>query len=224
MGVGVHDFREIPLLFVSEGEKKMGATRKTTPEVKDKIIQFLWDYQDKHNGDTPAQVVIGRHSGINPSGIGYWLGLLIDDGRLNKISSNPFRATITDHPKNKSAIERFKRLRQRIEDANEREREQIRQRQAEDAQTEQLQQDRAAVFAAAPTVEALPAPVAGNNGAPVVAAPEVQAIDRLARTRGDYLHAQKAVKSEMPKLLKIADERDLVFELISRGYTITKVR
>jgi hypothetical protein len=32
------------------------------------------------------------------------------------------------------------------------------------------------------------------------------------------------VKAEMPKLLKIADERDLVLELVNRGYTVAKNR
>jgi hypothetical protein len=222
----VYDFRDIPLLFMSEGEEDMGAPRKTRAELLDKIIQFIWDYQDKHSGTTPKMGVIGNHLGNAGTSINYYIALLVEEGRLNKISSHPFRATITDVPANKSAISRFKKLRERMDAADARERERIRENQEHERENEQRASDREAALALisdvseAPTVSSAPMPARRT----VSPDPIIAAVDSYSRNRSDYYAAQKAVKAEMPKLLKIADERDIVFELVSRGYTVAKNR
>lgn len=234
---GVKDLSDIPLLF-AEGEIDMGAPKKTRAELLDKVIQFIWDYQEKHNGETPQQTVIERHVGIKGSGGFYYIALLVEEGRLNKISSRPFRVTITSHPKNASAINRFKRLRQKQEEHDEQERQRIREEQERNATAEQMQNDKAAVFAAASETM-----VAENENAPAEkpAIPLnqektesrawdrqlsslVQSADRYVTASDQYRAAQRALKSEMPRLIKFADERDLVFELVGRGYTVSKNR
>jgi hypothetical protein len=229
----VRSFDDIPLLFVSEGEEEMGATRKKTPERLDKIIQLIWDYQDKHNGETPTMTFIGNHIGVQATGVGYWINLLVDDGRLDRISSRPFRTTITEHPKNKSAIDRWKRLRAIKERDEEAERDRIREEQARTAQTEQRERDRATVLEAAVDQVAAPSQRPPSEmeiwerqtgRTPTKPDPLIGAIDSYATKRSDYYAAQRAVKAEMPKLLKIADERDLVLELVNRGYTVAKNR
>lgn len=236
----VRDLRDIPLLF-TEGEDEMGAPKKTRAQLLDKIIQFIWDYQDRHNGETPKLEVIGRHVGVAPSGMGYYAGILVDDGRINRISVRPFRATLTTHKDNQRAIESFKRLRDRIERANEHEREQIRERQEQERVTEQRVADKSAVFAAAgdtvvdtlpvqTTVAPLERPAIAKNWdrqmglAPHSQTADGQKLDAFDDAQARLRAVNKEVKSMMPRLLKIADERDLVFELVSRGYRVDKVR
>jgi hypothetical protein len=230
---GVHDFRDIPLLFV-EGEVDMGAPKKTRAELLDKIIQFIWDYQDKHNGETPSQVLIERHAGIHTNGGSYYMAMLVDEGRLNKISSRPFRVTITEHPANKKAIDRFKRFRERMERADEAERQRIREEQEHNAVAEQRQSDRDAVFASADdtmVVEDRPAPAPErpaipleNRGEHQTIAPLVAKAARYVDTNDQHRVALRELKTEMGRLIKLADERDLVFELVGRGYTVSKTR
>lgn len=236
----VHDFRDIPLLF-TEGEDKMGAPKKTRAELLDKIIQFIWDYQDKHAGDSPKLEVIGRHVGIKAEGVGYYAAILVDEGRLNRISVRPFRATILEHKDNKRAIDRWKRLRARVEEADAREREQIRERQGAEQITDQRQTDRAAALAlvgdtvVAESPPPSPSPEARTFERPAIARswdrqmgtgqqqdPDAVKVERFNEAQSRVREVNREVKALMPKLLKIADERDLVFELISRGYTVKK--
>jgi hypothetical protein len=234
---GVKDFSDIPLLFV-EGEVDMGAPRKTRAEKLDQIIQFIWDYQDKHEGATPSQTLITRQCGLVSGGGFYYINLLIDEGRLNKIASNPFRATITDHKDNKRAIERFQRIRKLREQEEERERDQIRERQAQEAETGQRADDKQALLETvtdtavaedrSPPPSPTPAPerpltYLEKHMGPQVA-PLIGKADRYVTASEQYRTAQRELKTEMPRLIKFADERDLVFELVSRGYTVSKAR
>jgi len=203
----------------------MVGRRKTTPEVLDKIVQFVWDYQDKHNGDTPTIEAIGRHVGFSGQSGGYFIGLLIDDGRFNKISSRPFRVTIADHPMNKSAISRWKRIRDQIERDEAAERDRIRQEQDKAAQGEQLQQDKQALFSAMTTEPGHPLVPASLSPQPQQALDFAgPAVERFNDTRKAMREAQSGVKAAMPQLLKLADERDLVFEVVQRGYSVQRAR
>lgn len=218
----VKSLDDIPELFVTKGENEMGWTRKNTPEKLDKIIQFIWDYQDKHNGDTPNVSVIGRHVGIDPTGMGYWITMLVDQGRLDKISSRPFRATITPNPKNASAIDRFKRIRERIAQSEAEERDRVRAEQDEQRQREQTLENRNAALSLSE-----PAVLSETVTAEVVHDDRVQPDDRLFKFTDAHARVREVnreVKALMPKLLRVADERDLVFELLTRGYRVDKVR
>lgn len=230
MASAVRDLRDIPLLFVNEGEEKMTGLRKTTPEILDKIIQFIWDYKQKNNDVTPAASVVERNVGNMASGsIYYFMTMLVNDGRLNKISSKPFRVTITDHPKNTKAIERFKRLLAKKEEFEAQERERIRAEQEKSRTDEERERDRQALFSA---VEPAPAQRDENRGEVVVMErPPVPVetalrsnVDRFLGTSAEYRAASRDLKKDLPKLLKIADERDLVYELVSRGYTVSRQR
>lgn len=242
MAAAVRDFSDIPLLFVvDEGEKKVPGQRKTTPEKLDKIIQFVWDYQDKHNGITPTLENIGRHVGISGQGTGYFVNILIDDGRLNKISGRPFRATIVeDHPKNRSAIMRFKRIREKIEQAEEAERNRIREEQAQLVRADQREADKQALFSAvepAQVRDEVTAEVKTMERPAIATAweeqtdtrqrplsPEAQTVQRYSDAETRRREVTREVKQMMPKLLKVADERDLVYELVTRGYTVSRQR
>jgi hypothetical protein len=164
---------------------------------------------------------------------------LVDEGRINRIGVRPFRATITNHIANTRAIDRWKRLRARLEAADAAEREQIRERQERERAAEQHQSDKEAVFAVAadsvvvdkPSTDRVPerAASAVNWGRqtgpePQPTSPEAQSIQRFTDTQSRVREVNREVKAMMPRLLKIADERDLVFELISRGYTVCRGR
>jgi hypothetical protein len=233
----VRDFRDIPLLF-TEGEGKMGSVRKTTPERLDKIIQFTWEYQQKHNGETPTLEVIGRHVGVAAQGMGYYATMLVDAGRIDRISVRPFRATINmHHPANVKAIERYKRLLAKKEEHEENERQRIRNEQDHVRASEQLTSDREAIFevAGAGTVvadraeaEVRHAPetrsfMASDNRPPApMQDPDVAKVHRFNEAHSEVRAANRDIRQLMPRLLKIADERDLVMELINRGYTVKK--
>jgi hypothetical protein len=243
---------DIPLLYLrndnEEGEEKMGYERKNTPERLDKMIQFIWDYQRRHDGDSPKMVTIGTHIGVSSpeTATTFWINKLIDEGRLNKISSRPFRVTITEHPANTKAIERFKRVLVARENAEEQERQRIRERQETDRQREQHEADRQAVFAAAEaevTAETPPAAVL-QDARPTVPTPlpsrafapraevtrrEPQVNDdhgdrvsRYVDARRDLQAAQREIKTAMPQMIKVAETRDLVHELLERGYVVSK--
>lgn len=243
MASKVKDFHDIPYLFLTEGVSDMGSTRKSTPEKLDKIIQFVWDYQDKHNGETPAINLIERQFNIAHQGGGYWVNLLVDAGRLNRISTRPFRATITEHKDNRKAIDRFKQIRARIEQAEAAERDRIRARQEEDRRTE----DHNAVLEAMTIPEPAPTRTVDyeaerNNAAvptPAIPLPAVveqthegtrdtlephveDTVEKFTRSRAETRDATRALKPAMPQLIKIAETRDLMFELIERGYHVSK--
>lgn len=239
MATKVRALSDIVDLFVmEEGEKNMGGPKKTRAELLDKMVQFIWDYQDRHGGDTPRVNVIERHLNIANAGGGYYIAILVDQGRINKISSHPFRVTITDHPLNLKAIDRFKKIRERLERADENERKQIRERQEREAAEEQRATDHNAALALvgqphSDTVVAdTPAPVKVFERPAIARSWERQMdpnseTDRLTEFTNAHTRVReinKEVKALMPKLLRIADERDLVFELLSRGYRVDKVR
>lgn len=242
----VKDLKDLPWLFDKEGVTDMGATRKTTPERLDKIIQFIWDYQDKHNGETPRMTTIGNHIGVMGAGsMTYWINMLVDSGRLNKISSLPFRASINmDNRDNQKAIERFKRIRKQIDAHDAEERERIRAKQEYERKQAEQEEARQAVFAAAEaeTAAATPAVVATQDVEPRPRTTEPltrtaiasftgrteqppandDSIFRFERARSELRDAQKAVKQAMPAMIKVAETRDLVHELLERGYVVSK--
>jgi hypothetical protein len=236
----VHDFRDIPLLF-TEGEDKMGAPKKTRAELLNKIVQFIWDYQQKHNGETPALGVIGTHVGVKAEGMGYYAAILVDEGRIDRIGVRPFRVSITDHKENKRAITSYQRLLAKKEQHEAEERDRIRERQGEERVAEQRTSDRETVLAAASdtVVDDRPppskAPETRTFDRPAIAGawerqtgtgpqqdPDALKVERFNDAQARVREVNREVKALMPKLLKIADERDLVFELISRGYTVKR--
>lgn len=83
----------------------MGFTRKNTADKLDKIVQFVHHYQTLHPGDTPSMKAIANELDVHPGSVTWFLNLLIDDNRVEKIShGRPLRLRILDHPKNKRAI------------------------------------------------------------------------------------------------------------------------
>jgi hypothetical protein len=226
MASAVRDFKEIPLLFVKEGDEEVTGRRKTTAEVLDKIIQFIWDYKQRHNDETPAASVVERHvGGVGRGSIYYFMSMLVDEGRLNKISSKPFRVTISSHPKNASAIERFKRLLAKKEQVEAEERDRIRAEQEQTREVEQREADRQALFSATAVSDNANAEVAvKERPAPSTQDAIIPATERFLNAGREYRAASRDLKMDMPRLLKIADERDLVYELVSRGYTVARTR
>lgn len=88
----------------------MGFTRKNTGEKLDKIVQFVHHYQTQHPGDTPSMKGIANELDVHPGSITWFLNLLIDDNRMEKIShGRPLRLRILEHPKNRAAIKRLER-------------------------------------------------------------------------------------------------------------------
>lgn len=236
----VRDLRDLPLLYVVRGENEMGAPKKTRAELLDKMIQFIWDYQDRHNGETPMLNVVGRHVGVEHAGVGYYINLLVDEGRLSRIGARPFRVTITEHKENQKAIDRFKRIRERLERADEAERQRIRNEQEHLRESEQRAEDSTAAL----NLVGDDTVVADRSKTEVEVTPfRMSEVGKVARNWGRQSHSEamtpierfddaqarvrevnREVKAMMPKLLKITDERDLVFELVSRGYRVDKVR
>jgi hypothetical protein len=250
----VKSLDDIPLLFVPttpEEEKgnTMGATFKRTHEKLDKMVQFIWDYQRQHNGETPKMITIGTHVGITNPGVStsYFIAKLVDEGRINKISPRPFRCTINEnHPLNKRAINGFKKLLAAREEAEEAERQRIREQQAAWKQ----QEDRTAVFEAVeaeqvpasrvhdarPTERPAPLPSVAfaprTNAAAVVqrTANDVTPVNgepgdtifRFNEARAELRDAQKAIKTAMPQMIKVAETRDLLTEIVERGYVVSK--
>lgn len=197
----------------------MGATRKSTPERLDRLIQFIWDFQQKHDGETPSQALLAKHNDIGASGVGYWINLLVDQRRLHKISVRPFRATIKDHPQNTTAIDRFKHIRERVETLHAEERERIREGPAASADVAEVAQDKEAVFASMP-----PRTAPSSTTVPQPQPCAAPVVEKYTVARAALVAAQKEVKAAMPQMLKIAESRDLVHELVERGYIVSKQR
>lgn len=199
----------------------MGATRKSTPERLDKMIQFIWDYKRQHNGETPSQMLIGKQIAVDPTGVGYWVSLLVAEGRLHKISPRPFRCMIIDsHPKNKDAIRRFERILARVESEHAAERDGIRAEQARNGATEQAESD---TNAALEMVDAAKADVVPAPTVPVVTLPTRNFDPEPYRAaRAVLVDRQKEIKSMLPVWVKLAETRDLLCELVERGYAVSR--
>jgi Mn-dependent DtxR family transcriptional regulator len=208
-----------------------GPAKKTLIAL-DKMVQFIWDYQQKNGGDTPKLTTIAQNAGVtNPSSATIFMNRLIDDGRVNKISSMPFRVTLTDHPANRRAIESFKRLRAAKETFEAQERDRIRARQTEEAAITQLEQDKQALFTAADTqlmekpatVPTMEQPYGKTEQEPVARTTDPHAaVARFLAARQETTLANKDLKRVMPQLVKVADTRDLMVELIERGDVVSK--
>jgi hypothetical protein len=242
----VNDLKDIHEIFIEEKEQDMGATRKKTPEMLDKMIQFIWDYQQKNKGATPSMIQTAREVGINPSSTYYFFDLLVNEGRINKISSHPFRVTVTGHKDNTKAVQRFLKIRDLKEKAEAEERDRIRATQEAERVTETREADRQALFAA--PADASEQDPLGATGATTTLPPqetkrsvarieaeayEEPPADVMDAFREAVAALPKAVtkrfnvkfevqKPAMPQLIKTADTRDLVLELIERGYSISQ--
>lgn len=218
--------KETPKVTMTRGP------HKKTLIALDKMVQFIWDYQEKHGGETPKLNVIAQNAGItNPSSATLFMNRLVDDGRINKISSTPFRVTLTDHPTNKRAIESFKRLRAAKETFEAQERDRIRARQAEEATTAQLEQDKQALFTThdAQVMEkpatVPPAEMPYGKERELTSQTNTDpyaAVARFLAARQETTLANKDLKRVMPQLVKVADTRDLMVELVERGYVVSK--
>ena len=218
-------------------------TWKRTEERMDKAIQFIWNYQRYHGGDTPNMVTIGQNIGISDwkTGTPYLIARLVGEGRLDKISSRPFRATINmNDPKNKAAIHRFQRLLEKQEQAEAEERQRILERQNTDRILKQRQEMSAAVTpetqksSAARSRDASPSTAAlwhhhGTGGGQLAQAIEaerngenVDTICRFNEARISLRDAEKLIRQAMPQMIKVAATRDLLNELVERGYVVSK--
>lgn len=243
----VHSLRELPLLYMT-GENDMGFKHKKTDEVLDRIIQVIWHYQQTHNNETPTQQFIFNElvegkllGGASPSSMTWYTRLLIDDDRIEKISSRPFRVTIRQHPKNRSAILRASRALE-----------------AQAALEAKPQPAPATPMAAAEVNVAEACAVGGEAGCPEPGPkPEVQApqqvladahrafadtLDPVERVttepRRSYVpernmnwrEAEQIIAAHGGNLLNIASQYimstaragDLLEQLLDRGYTVTK--
>jgi hypothetical protein len=218
-----------------EGAEDMGAPRKNRAERLDKIIQFIWDYQDRHAGLSPTLEVIGRHVGISAQAIGYYITILVDEGRLDRITVRPFRGRIIESNKqNQKAIDRFKRLREKMDEHHAEERDRIREEQERLARADQREKDRTAALALVetkPEVESIPSsfnvserPAIARNWERQMHPETMTTMERYDQAQADLKSVNKEIRMMMPRLLKVADERDLVLELVNRGYRVDKVR
>jgi hypothetical protein len=205
-------------------------TWKRTEERMDKAIQFIWNYQRYHGGDTPNMVTIGQNIGISDwkTGTPYLI-------------ARPFRATINmNDPKNKAAIHRFQRLLEKQEQAEAEERQRILERQNTDRILKQRQEMSAAVTpetqksSAARSRDASPSTAAlwhhhGTGGGQLAQAIEaegngenVDTICRFNEARISLRDAEKLIRQAMPQMIKVAATRDLLNELVERGYVVSK--
>jgi hypothetical protein len=240
----VKSLNEIAHLYLkAEGGDEDMPNWKRTEERMDKAIQFIWNYQRLHGGNTPRMVTIGQNIGIKDwkTGTTYFITKLVDEGRLDKISSQPFRATINmSHPKNRSAIHRFQRLLEKQEQAEADERQDIRERQ----ETERILANRQEVFAAAsaeledgPAIRIhdhgprtpAPGPDREAGGQQLIPRSEAQrngeTIDSILRfneARTSLRDAEKVIRQAMPQMIKVAATRDLLNELVERGYVVSR--
>jgi hypothetical protein len=232
----VKDFQDLPELFIEETEKEktMGATHKKTAQTLDKMVQFIWDYQDKHEGATPTLTTVANHVGVkNSASATYFMNKLVDDGRVDKISSMPFRVSITDHKDNQRAIASFQRLRAMKEQFEDGEREKIRAEQDRLKRADEREANKTELYAAHNTqvterpTETIMAPTT-TTPAPGFATrvrpenPTTEPIGRFLAARQEATLADRDIKSVMPQLIKVADTRDLMFELVTRGYVVSK--
>lgn len=228
------------LLMIYEKENEMGrVAAKEIPIRKDKIVQFVWDYQQKHDGDTPHMGLIGNMLDIVPTAARNWVARLVDDDRVELISTNPLRIRLLDHPKNTAAIERYKRLLAAKEKHEESEREQIRNRQQHEAKEAKKTADREAVLneplsdeeretAAKRIIEAQrngrDIPTATTETTTMTTTPAtpdvVDRVNSYARTAMDLTQEETLMRAVMPELLPLADDRDLVMEMLKRGYAV----
>lgn len=186
----------------------MGYTRKNTPERLDKLVQFIYHYQQQHAGETPSRSVIANNTDIPADSVSWFIKLLVDDNRLERISNKPWRVRLLEHPKNRAAIRRLEK--------------------ALAAATEAEQ----AAAANVPADEPLEAPpVATSDAAPVPPTPAPaenyppqhgmnwnEAATIIARHGGDL----DLIASTF--IIRTAKNGDLLAELIDRGYTVSKTR
>lgn len=115
---GVHSFQDLPQLFTQERKRVMGYQQKKTPELLDRIVQIVWHFQQLHGGATPSREVIANEIGgkITLNSITYYITKLVEQDRLERIGTHaPLRLTIRHHTKNTAAINRYKKLLEKID-------------------------------------------------------------------------------------------------------------
>lgn len=88
----------------------MGFTHKSTVKTKDDIVQAIWLYQLLNDRATPSQQVIANELGITAPRVAYFINLLVDDNRVEKVQVRPMKLRIIPDPKNRKPCERAKRI------------------------------------------------------------------------------------------------------------------
>lgn len=243
----VKSLRDLPKLFAKpERTKTMGVTRHKTPERLDKIIQFIWNYQRNHAGESPPSLKMISENLPEIISMRWYIGLLEQEGRLEIVGVRPLKVVINrDHPKNKAAINRFMKLLERAEALEaaaapqpvtvEEEHQAIVAREAETATADQVETDHLseqefhdwAAEKEEPSLETMlhnwgEAPPAQDTVRTMEEHQLSRSITRATEAQRTLDRENTVIGSAMPQLLKIADTRDLLSELVERGYVVSK--
>lgn len=184
---------------------QMGYPRKTRAATLNRIIEFIWSYQQTHHGDTPTTAVSARELELSSSSLHYYLGVLAESGRIDRVSIRPPRIFITQHPLNLEVMQTWVAKQPAVADA-------------------QLTEKRAALQSTVEPAANVPSSSAENVAVPAQPTPLAEAINARTALQAQLTNTTEWLKPNMRDLLPLTDTRDLIFELISRGYAIEQSR
>ena len=209
----VKDMRDLAQLFATkEGRDDMPKMFKKTPARLDAIIQVIWHYQHINNGLTPPVGLIETESDIPFGAFKHYRTILENSGRLDMISTRPFRAIIkSQEPHNKAAIARKRRELEKLGLApHQLEPELPFQGRPDEFEPTQPEQDPRVTLVA--------------ESVPSIDTAMVAAASQWSDASDAFLDAKAKVRQLLPRLLKVAEVRDLIHELVERGYVVSKGR
>lgn len=88
-----------------EGIFIMGSTRLSTHATLDRIVTFIHQYQQEHEGRTPPVAAVREGADIRGTGFSYFRDLLANSGRITVMQVKPLDVRITPgHPDNKRCL------------------------------------------------------------------------------------------------------------------------
>lgn len=209
----VKDMRDLAQLFTTkEGGDDMLKMFKKTPARLDAIIQAIWHYQHIHNGLTPPVGLIETESDIPFGAFRHYRTILENSGRLDMISTRPFRAIIkSQEPHNKAAIARKRRELEKLGIAPHQIAPELPFKGCPDEfESAQPAQDPRVTLVA--------------ESVPSIDTATVAAASQWSDASDAFLDAKAKVRQLLPRLLKVAEVRDLIHELVERGYVVSKGR
>lgn len=209
----VKDMRDLAQLFATkEGGDDMPTLFKKTPARLDAIIQVIWHYQHINNGLTPPVGLIETESDIPFGAFSHYRTILENSGRVDIISRRPFRAIIkSQEPHNKAAIARKRRELEKLGLAPHQIAPELPFKGCPDEfESAQPAQDPQATLVA--------------ESVPSIDTAMVAAASQWSDASDAFLDAKTKVRQLLPRLLKVAEVRDLIHELVERGYVVSKGR
>lgn len=208
----VKTLRDLPKLFTTKGDDDMPKMFKKTPARLDALVQNIWHFQQLHQGATPTGTLLEHGVDLPAGSFTYYRNLLEMDERIALISHRPLRVTLKlSHPKNKAAIARKLRELEKLDQAP-------RQIAPELPFEGSPEPDTALVTAAYAVVNTL------GSQAPDVDNATVAAASTYAEATDVLADAKVRVRQMLPRLLTMAEARDLIHELVERGYVVSKGR